>query len=109
MEEVIFFKEFNVVKFLERGAFKVWEKLEIGKEVSLEGDDEKDPKTIIVKFDKIAFGELPKQESEIIRNFFKQGWKSAFKAWICKRDKEALYDQRISIAVYIIAAQQKNE
>lgn len=109
MEEVIFFKEFNVVKFLERGAFKVWEKLEIGKEVSLEGDDEKDPKTIIVKFDKIAFGELPKQESEIIRNFFKQGWGDVFKAWICKKNEEALYDQRISIAVYIISNSEKQK
>lgn len=100
MEEVIFFKEFNVVNILERGAFTIWDKLEISKKVFLELDDE-DKKTIVVKFEGTKFGELPKQESEIIRKFLKQGWKGVFKAHICKIDKKALYDQRISIAVYI--------
>lgn len=105
MEEVIFFKEFNVVNILERGVFTIWDKLEISKKVFLDLDDE-DNKTIVVRFgDPILegpiFGELPEQESEIIRKFLKQGWKGVFKAHICKIDKKALYDQRISIAVYI--------
>ncbi len=100
MEEVIFFKEFNVVKILERGAFIVWEKLKVGKEVSLE-PDKSDWKTILVKFEGSTFGELPEQESDIVRKFLKQGWKDAFEAHICKMDEKALYDQRISIAVYI--------
>lgn len=45
MEGVVFFKEFNVVKFLERGALEVWNKLKVGEQVSLE-KDEKDPNII---------------------------------------------------------------
>lgn len=101
MEEVILFKEFNVVKILERGAFTVWDKLKVGEEVSFD-HDESDWNSIVVKFDNTIFGELPEHESEIIRKFLEQGWKEAFKARICKKDEEALYDQRISIAVYII-------
>lgn len=95
-----FFKEFNVVKFLERGAFRVWDKLGISKEVFLDLDEE-DNKTIVVKFEDSIFGELLEQESEIIRKFLKQEWKGCFKAYICKKDEIALYDQRINIAVYI--------
>lgn len=102
MEGVVFFKEFNVVKFLERGALEVWNKLKVGEQVSLE-KDEKDPNIILVKLDNLPCGELPEQECKIIRDFFKQGWGGVFKAWICKRNEEALYDQRISIAVYIIS------
>lgn len=108
MEEVIFFKEFNVVKILERGAFIVWEKLKVGKEVSLE-PDKSDWKTILVKFEGSTFGELPEQESDIIRKFLKQGWKDAFEARICKRDEKALYDQRFSIAVYITKSAESKE
>lgn len=111
MEEVIFFKEFNVVKILERGAFIVWKQISIGTEVFVELE-EPENKIILVKIKvenkedvtkeiKVALGELPEKESEIIRNFLKQKWQSVFKAHICKMDKEALYDQRISIAVYI--------
>lgn len=39
MEGVVFFKEFNVVKFLERGALEVWNKLKVGEQVSLEKDE----------------------------------------------------------------------
>lgn len=108
MEEVILFKEFNVVKILERGAFTVWKKLLVGEEVSLvSGESDWNP--IVVKFEDTTFGELPEHESEIIRKFLKQGWINAFKARICKRDEEALYDQRISIAVYIIRCSTSSE
>lgn len=105
---MIFFKEFNMVKYLERNALKVWEELKVGKEVSLK-KDEKNPNTILVKLGNSSLGELPEQECEIIRNFFKQGWEKAFKAWICKKNEEALYDQRISIAVYIISNSKKQK
>jgi hypothetical protein len=114
----IFFKEFNVDKTLERGAFKVWNEIEVGKEVFLELELPA-KKTIVVKLEKSKkeedakvekleraeegiFGELPEKESEVIRNFLTQDWNDVFEAYICKKDKDApLYDQRISIAVYI--------
>lgn len=49
----LFFKEFNVDKILESGAFKVWEEIKVGKEVFLElksKDKEKD--TVSVKVEK---------------------------------------------------------
>lgn len=100
MNGAVFIKEFYVVKILERNGFSVWNKLKIGKKVNLIYD-RADPKTIFVQFKHFLFGELPEQESEIIRNFLEQGWEDAFEARICKRDEKALYDQRISIAVYI--------
>lgn len=137
----IFFKEFNVDKILERGAFKVWEEINVGKEVFLElksEDKEKDTVSVkvekkveilkgvidleelvketkgikgtvevekserTVRSEKIVFGELPEKESKVISDLLKQGWDQIFEAYICKKDEDApLYDQRISIAVYI--------
>ena len=134
----IFFKELNVAKILESGAFKVWNEIEVGKEVFLELKSEnKDEDTVLVKVEKkveilegivdleevakgikgtvkveksertvenekIVFGELPEKESKVISDLLKQGWGQIFEAFICKKDKDApLYDQRISIAVYI--------
>ncbi|HJA56967.1 MAG TPA: hypothetical protein H9951_16620 [Candidatus Bacteroides intestinigallinarum] len=137
----IFFKEFNVDKILERGAFKVWEEIKVGKEVFLElksEDKEKDTVSVkvekkveilkgvidleelvketkgikgtvevekserTVRSEKIVFGELPEKESKVISDLLKQGWDQIFEAYICKKDEDApLYDQRISIAVYI--------
>lgn len=114
----IFFKEFNVDKILERGAFKVWEEIKVGKEVFLELE-KPDEKTIVVKLEKSKkeetanvkkteraeggiFGELPEKESEVIKSFLKQKWDDVFEAYICKKDEAVpLYDQRISVAVYI--------
>ena len=137
----IFFKEFNVDKILERGAFKVWEEIKVGKEDFLElksEDKEKDTVSVkvekkveilkgvidleelvketkgikgtvevekserTVRSEKIVFGELPEKESKVISDLLKQGWDQIFEAYICKKDEDApLYDQRISIAVYI--------
>ena len=140
----IFFKELNVAKILESGAFKVWNEIEVGKEVFLElKSEDKDEDTVLVKVEKkveilegivdleevakgikgakeikgtvkiekserkvknkkIVFGELPEKESKVISDLLKQGWGQIFEAFICKKDKDApLYDQRISIAVYI--------
>lgn len=48
------------------------------------------------------FGELPEKESEVIKSFLKQKWNNVFEAYICKKDEAVpLYDQRISVAVYI--------
>lgn len=136
----LFFKEFNVDKILESGAFKVWEEIKVGKEVFLElksKDKEKDTVSVkvekkveilkgsvvleevkgtkgikgtvevekserTVRSEKIVFGELPEKESKVISDLLKQGWDQIFEAYICKKDEDApLYDQRISIAVYI--------
>lgn len=134
----IFFKELNVAKILESGAFKVWNEIEVGKEVFLElKSEDKDEDTVLVKVEKkveilegvvdleevakeikgtakveksertvgnekIVFGELPEKESKVISDLLKQGWGQIFEAFICKKDKDTpLYDQRISIAVYI--------
>lgn len=49
----IFFKELNVAKILESGAFKVWNEIEVGKEVFLELKSEnKDEDTVLVKVEK---------------------------------------------------------
>ena len=49
----IFFKELNVPKILESGAFKVWNEIEVGKEVFLElKSEDKDEDTVLVKVEK---------------------------------------------------------
>lgn len=96
----IFFKEFYVVKILERGAFKVWNEVNIGEEVYLELEK---GKTVLVKCqDGQVFGELPENESKIIRDLLIQEWTNIFKAFVCRKDAEVpQYDQHVSIAVYI--------
>ncbi len=101
----LFLKELNVTKILERGAFKVWEEIKVGEKVFLKLE-ETNKNTILVEVEKggqkMVFGELPEKESEVIRSFLTQKWNDVFEAYICKKDNDVpLYDQRISIAVYI--------
>lgn len=115
-----FYKEFNVINFLKCNTCKHWKKIEIGNSVSFKvyGDydkrfsndvdfDKEQIRVILTSNEGIKLKECPiigmlsEEESKFMKDIIKNGWTNIFEGVICRVDKDAQYDQRISVAVYI--------
>lgn len=116
-----FYKEFSVINILKCNAFEHWNKIGIGSRVIFEAygtDDENVSKDVDVDkelirvilthnekneelAEKPTIGMLIEEESKYMKDIIKNGWTKIFKGTICKFNKDAQYDQRISVAVHI--------
>lgn len=108
-----FYKELYVINVLKCNAFEHWGNIEVGEQLIFEvyGDGDKnvsedfdfDKELIRVKLKKeqLIIGMLSKEESKFMKDIIRNGWTGVFKGVVCKVDKDAQYDQRISVAVYI--------
>lgn len=110
----VFFKEFNIIKILEYQAFEIWEEIGVSNEVTLSLNYENGYIEVRLANPKegkenCIIGVLPQEESKIIKYFLAANWKDVFKCWICKKDDNLQYDQRLHILVHINENQKTSE
>ncbi len=99
-----FLKIISVSDILEYDAFSKWNEIKIGDPVTLEKGKEENAKKIVVKFDGVILGTLPKNDCGCIKEFADNNWPldKLFDCKICRKNSDiGEYDQQLHILVQI--------